>query len=81
MTEEKINEIYNNLLDGFCYSSKGNFKGFDLYTKNGINYIIYNNYGSSAVRRNKANLKWIIEVIFDDDISILEPKKDGYIYY
>ena len=77
----KIKEIMENLENGFCYSSKDNFYGFDLTTIRGVEYIIYNHFGSSAQRKNLTNLRWIIEIIFDDDISMLQPKKDGYIYY
>ena len=81
MEMEKVKEIMKNLENGFCYSSKDNFYGFDVATIRGVTYIIYNHYGSSAQRKTLSNLKWIIEVIFKNDISMLQPKKDGYIYY
>lgn len=59
-TREKINEIYNNLKAGYSYSN--GFSG--MYYYNG--YIHWNNFGSSAIKDSKKELKWLLEVIFDD---------------
>ena len=59
-TDEKVNEIYNNLKAGYSYSN--GFSG--MYYYNGL--IYWNNYGSSATRGTKEGLKWLLEVIFDD---------------
>ena len=83
MTKNEINVIYNNLLNNYTYSDKNNFSGFKLgYCKIKQHLIIrYNHFGSSAIKFNKTNLKWMIKNIFDNDISKLEPKQNGCIYY
>lgn len=83
ITQDEIKEIYNNLKAGYCYSDKDNFKGFYKHydSRAGHDIIRYNNYGSSAVKFNLANLKWLLKVIFEDDFYKLTPKRDGVIYY
>ena len=67
-----IDIIYKNLMNGmtygyviknvrFPYFHNALYKGRSIATKK---FFIWNNYGSSANKATKKDLKWIIEVIF-----------------
>ena len=77
-SNKKINEIYKSLKAGFTYSD-----GFRGIYFDGV-YFRWNNYGSSAVKATKQDLKWLLENIFDDTTENTFESKykkgNGFVY-
>ena len=65
MTKKEVKQVYKNLKNGKKYSS-----GFRGFYYDGV-YIRVNNYGSSAVKFSLENVNFVVNTIFDGDISSL----------
>ena len=78
MSKYKI--IIDHLIDGGKVAPKNEtgFRGFYLNKEKTL--IRYNNHGSSAVRFNIENLKWLVSVIFSN-VELELKSKDYFVYY
>lgn len=67
---EELKEIKNNLMLGKGYGKQYNnvkypYFHYNLYLSEDYKYIMWSNYGSSAVRNNLKALYWLITTIFE----------------
>ena len=65
LSKKEIKQVYNNLKNGKKYSN--GFRGFYFDGR----FIRWNNFGSSANRFNLDGVDFVVNTIFDGDISNL----------
>lgn len=64
-TDKEIIEIRENLNKGVCYCGICNGYGEGLIYER-RNFIKYSHYGSSAIKNNDEQLRWLLETIFEE---------------
>lgn len=87
LKKEHFDYVYNNLKTQNFYllcSNKKIITNENFYYANTIkadnNYLYWQNYGSSAVKRTKKDFKWLLQNIFDNcNYFMLINKKDYFI--
>ena len=77
-SNQELKEILENLKNGSLYTgvTKGNYGDGVISYHNG--YIRYTHFGSSAVKANIRDLRWLVETIFNECNEITEAVYSEY---